>query len=94
MKRADSSATSPDTLGERLRAIEETERIIDKIIEENLCFSVKSLAIDGNDLIRMGISQGKLIGSILAEVLEMVIDGELENDREKILEFTERKYIA
>ena len=38
--------------------------------------------------------QGKLIGSILAEVLEMVIDGELENDREKILEFTEWKYIA
>ena len=94
IKRADSSATSPDTLGERLRAIEETERIIDKIIEENLCFSVKSLAIDGNDLIRIGIPQGKLIGSILAEVLEMVIDGELENDREKILEFTERKYIV
>ena len=93
LKRADSSATSPDTLGERLHAIEETEKILDKIIKEGSCFSIKSLAIDGNDLMEIGIPQGKLIGSILAEVLEMVIDGELENERDRILEFAERKYI-
>jgi len=60
--------------------------MIDEVVKNQECFTVKDLAIDGNDLIKLGISEGEQIGEILRELLEMVMDGEIANDKEKLLE--------
>jgi tRNA nucleotidyltransferase (CCA-adding enzyme) len=50
----------------------QNKTIIDEIINENECFSVRSLAVNGDDLIKMGY-KGKEIGNILNTLLDMVI---------------------
>lgn len=72
---------------EKLKEIYEAELVIDEIIKNNQCYSLKSLALRGDDLIAEGIKEGSEIGRILSELLNMVINEELENDREKLLKY-------
>lgn len=50
------------------------------IIDNKECYSLKSLEINGSDLIHLGITEGKIIGDILERLLDGVIDGTFEND--------------
>ena len=50
------------------------------IIENKECYSLKSLNINGSDLLHLGIIEGKIIGEILEILLDGVIDGTMEND--------------
>lgn len=56
-----------------------------RIISEEQCFSLKDLAVNGHDLIKLGF-KGKEIGEKLCELLEAVIDGKIENEREVLLQ--------
>ncbi|MDD3304880.1 MAG: CCA tRNA nucleotidyltransferase [Bacilli bacterium] len=84
LKKADTLGQSPDYWG-RLKEIEEVGKIIDEIIGENDCFSLKDLKINGNDLMLLGITDGKTIGYILNQLLDLVIEEKLENNRELLL---------
>ena len=56
-----------------------------KIIEkENLCCSLKELAINGNDLLALGV-QGKDIKKLLSYSLDQVILEEVENTKDELL---------
>jgi len=61
--------------------------LIDEIIEQEQCFSLKDLAVNGRDLIDENIAQGAKIGEILNKLVDMVIDGELPNNKFVLLEF-------
>jgi len=52
-----------------------------EIIESGECFSLPQLAVNGDDLIALGFKGGE-IGRILQELLEKVITGSVENNRE------------
>lgn len=69
-----------------INKLEAAEAIINKIIQENICVSLKTLAVNGLDLTEIGIKKGPEIGRILGWLLEMVIDGKAENDRDKLLD--------
>lgn len=43
-------------------------------------FSIKDLAIDGNDIKSMGYKEGPEIGKVLREIYQKVLDGEVGND--------------
>lgn len=63
------------------------------IYESGECFSLEQLQIDGNDLMQLGFS-GSIIGIILDNLLDRVIQGEIPNTRNKLIktaknEFTE-----
>jgi putative nucleotidyltransferase with HDIG domain len=58
---------------------------VEKILEEKQAFSLKDLAINGKDLIGIGIPPGKSIGIILGELLETVLDDPAQNNRETLL---------
>jgi tRNA nucleotidyltransferase/poly(A) polymerase len=58
---------------------------VEKILEEKQAFSLKDLAVNGKDLIDMGIKPGKTIGIILKELLETVLDDPAQNTRETLL---------
>ncbi len=68
-----------------LEAIEKLKALKTEIIKDNDCISLKSLAVNGNDLINMGITDGKKIGKILNLLLDKVIDGEVENKKEELV---------
>lgn len=55
------------------------------------CFTLKDLAVNGNDLIQLGYKPGKKIGMILNQLLEMVIDGIMENDKAKLIDWVKNQ---
>lgn len=67
--------------------------ILDKIINEEDVVFRKQLAINGNDIIELGFEQGRLVGKILEEITDLVMDDRLTNDKEIIKKYiVERSY--
>ncbi len=85
IKRCDNSAQSP-TYYRGDEFYEKTFDMINSIIGEKECFSVKDLEINGNDLMEMGY-KGKQIGTILSSILENVISDKLKNKKEELLNY-------
>lgn len=56
----------------------------ERIIDECACFSLKELAVNGNDIKKLGF-KGKNVGIVLNYLLEMVIDGKCVNERTVLL---------
>lgn len=72
---------------ERFDRISMVLKLIDEILAAEECFTLKDLAINGKDLLVLGIPEGKQIGEILNVLLNMVIDDEIENNKDKLLNF-------
>jgi tRNA nucleotidyltransferase (CCA-adding enzyme) len=81
-----------DTIGSgRPRAfpayLEKLKRRIDSELASQDAFSVKDLAVDGEDVMkRLGINPGPEVGNALKFLLERVLDDPALNEREKLLE--------
>ena len=72
--------------GEQKRlSLEKVLLMLDVILEEQQCFSLKDLAVNGKDIVDMGVLEGKQVGIILNRLMDMVIDEEIENNRESLL---------
>jgi len=84
LKRADSLAHHPDYRG-RVAACDRLTALAREILNQPPCFTVRDLAIDGNDLLALGVPRGPEIGRILDALLEAVLAGRLPNEREKLL---------
>ena len=59
---------------------------IRRILEENACLSLKDLAVNGRDLIQLGY-EGRAIGEKLQELLTLVLDEKLPNEKDALLAF-------
>ncbi len=57
---------------------------LDALLAEQPCFTLKDLAVNGNDLVAAGL-KGKEVGETLQRLLEEVMDGRTENTREALL---------
>jgi tRNA nucleotidyltransferase (CCA-adding enzyme) len=84
LRRADTMAQgmgqNPDAVDEYLHKVE------DEIRKKN-AFSIKDLQVDGNDIkMFLGIEEGPIIGNILKELLDIVLDEPKSNDKTKLLE--------
>lgn len=66
------------------------EKILNDIDTNNECYSLDTLKINGNDLISEGFSRGRFLGSVLNELLNLVIEERLENNRKALMEYVER----
>lgn len=60
---------------------------IDETIRKNHCFSLKTLAINGEDLKNIGIIDGKKIGQMLNLALNLVLDRPDKNDKQYLLKY-------
>ncbi|MBE6975565.1 MAG: CCA tRNA nucleotidyltransferase [Ruminococcaceae bacterium] len=70
---------------EDLRYFNAARVVFDQLLEEKACLKVTDLAVNGHDLMALGF-RGQAIGRILNELLELVIDERLSNDRAALLE--------
>lgn len=68
------------------------EMIINEINSSNI-FEKNKLKINGYDIIKLGIKQGKLVGQILDELINLVIDNPELNDKKLLLEIVKDKYL-
>ena len=85
VKRADAMAQSETYHHSKLSALDAVLSMFGDITDQQLRFSVKNLAINGRDLINVGVPQGVKIGSILNHLMDMVTDSIVENERERLL---------
>ncbi|MBO5333996.1 MAG: HD domain-containing protein [Clostridia bacterium] len=89
IKYCDNSAQKPEYYrGDEF--YKQTKNIIDGIITEKECFSIKDLAINGNDLIELGFN-GKKIGETLNFLLDLVINEKIQNNYEDMLSYLKNK---
>lgn len=54
-------------------------------------FTVADLAIKGQDLLDMGMVQGKAVGEFLASIYDLVMDGVLPNNRPELMNYARSK---
>ena len=86
IKKADALAQS--SLSEpRAQLADDLERTLEEVIAANGAFTIRQLAIGGNDLMALGIPEGPQIGAVLEAALEAVIDEQVPNTREELLDF-------
>lgn len=84
VKRADNFGQAP-AYWDRQKELDKAEEILDRLLEEDACFSLRQLAVNGRDLLALGLS-GPAVGAALEELLGKVVDGTLPNKREALLE--------
>ena len=84
VKRADNLGQAPE-FWDRQKELDKAEEILNRLLAEDACFSLKRLAVNGRDLLALGLS-GPAVGRALEELLEKVMDGALPNEREALLE--------
>ena len=90
LKRADTRAQSPEYLEDTLRYINFLEDMYTAEKAKNNDFTLRTLKINGEDMKNMGVTDGRTIGYCLNSILLKVIDGEIENERENLLEYAEK----
>ena len=90
IRMADIKAHAEGTQDSRIERCQALGAIMSEILEQEQCFCLKDLAIRGKDILSFGIQEGKLVGDTLNHILDMVINGELENYIEVQMEEAKR----
>lgn len=83
--RADLSAKNVENAGYSARVIDNLEVEIYNYIASGRPFKVSDLAVDGDDLIAIGIPCGKTLGTVLNELLKKVVTYEIDDQKDILL---------
>lgn len=73
----------------RLAEFDAASALIDGILQEKACFSLRDLKINGNDVMALGL-RGEAVGRALRRCLDAVMDERLDNERGALLAFVQR----
>jgi len=85
IKIADMTAHSNINLDLRLEKQKQLYEILENVLLEEQCFSMKDLKVSGKDLMNVGYKEGRQLGAALQGLLDCVIANEVENNRDKLL---------
>ena len=85
LQMADTRAHASEFVDKRIAQLSNIKSLADEVIFDGECFSKKDLAINGNDILNLGFV-GKEIGNMLDVLLELVIEGEIENEKNVLLD--------
>lgn len=88
LQQADNSSKGTAKSGENEQYVRILD-VLEEIRSEDGCFSLKDLAVNGNDLIRIGFS-GRTIGVMLNWLLEQVMEETLPNERSVLLSWAQQ----
>lgn len=93
LRRADIMGQSELNRDERLQKLDAVKVCLEEVLKEKPAFSVKDLEIDGKDIMNlMRINEGKDVGYWLGKIMNLVIDGELNNERHDLIIFLMDEY--
>lgn len=85
VQRADTLAKSEYLRDEALTRIERVEKIALGILQRGEPVDIRDLAIDGKDLLALGIPSGPEIGRLLHAALDIVLDDPSKNTKDSLL---------
>lgn len=82
VRMADIKAHAKDAQESRIERCTALRDILEVVLEQEQCFSMRDLAIRGKDVMSFGVPEGKIVGDTLRHILDMVINGEIPNEIE------------
>jgi tRNA nucleotidyltransferase (CCA-adding enzyme) len=85
VKRGDLAAHTEEVADRGLALMARCEAQLDALIEQQACFSLRDLAVNGDDLKDLGFEQGREIGRVLTLLIVAVVEGTRKNDRGELL---------
>ena len=86
VRKADIKSQNPAFSKERLNKVDNIEKLLEEVLQEKECFSLRDLSVNGKDVMKaFYLKEGKDIGYWLNEILNRVIDGELNNNRDDLI---------
>lgn len=86
IKLADNLATGNMSVELEAKFVDIRQMIAEILVQEQ-CFSRKTLAVSGNDVLAAGVKPGPAVGAALDKLLEAVIEGACENERGALLRY-------
>ena len=89
MNREDMTYEDAASLGQ-LRALDKYDDLITEVVQSMEAFQIKDLAVNGHDILRLGVT-GPQIGQTLDALLDEIVNGTLSNDREALLEAARKR---
>lgn len=81
LKRADTMAHTVSLVDARLNEIRDIETRMHRLLEQRTCFSLHDLAVNGKDVLALGVPAGKAVGEYLQWALDEVMDKHIPNDK-------------
>lgn len=90
IKEADMLAQSLYQRREKEDELAGMRRDYEKVMAAGDCVSLKTLAVNGSDLIAAGMTPGKQLGDVLKQLLELVLEDPSLNTKEYLLEAASR----
>ncbi len=90
LRRADALGTGTAEEAQVEAQMEQYLAWLAEILEAERCLSLKDLAIHGDDLLRMGIPEGRQVGVLLRRLFEEVLEERLPNEREDLVKFIQK----
>lgn len=84
VKRADKLGQNQEKAAPELAELPKLRAMAEEILAEGQCLSLRGLAVNGLDVMSMGIPPGRAVGRILNALLDRVLDGEVPNERDAL----------
>jgi len=72
------------------KMVDKDRALLQQVIDDESATTVKDLAVNGRDLMQLGIPQGPIIGLVLHELLDIVLENPEFNTREQLLPLAEQ----
>lgn len=92
IRRADIAGQSDFRQQEKLDNLKQLTKQYEEIVRDKDCLKIKDLAVNGRDLIAMGIKPGEHMGEILEYLLEQVLTDPSLNNRQTLTDIVRRKF--
>ena len=90
VKEADLAAQSDYHREEKQEHLRKMQEDYEAVIASGACLTLKGLAVNGTDLIGIGMQAGRGLGDILQKLLEEVLEEPQRNTKEFLLEEVRR----
>ena len=84
LKKADALAQS-ELSRPRLDLAYDLERVLGEVTASAEAFTIGQLAINGHDIMDLGVERGPEVGRLLNSTLDAVIDEEVANERDALI---------
>lgn len=89
---ADTKAQSSYERRGKLENIIQIRELYRNALRNKECVTLKDLAVTGTDLINLGIAPGKELGTLLNELLDIVIEDPAWNQKEKLCDYVKERF--
>lgn len=89
---ADTKAQSSYERRGKLENIIQIRELYRNALRNKECVTLKDLAVTGTDLINLGIAPGKELGTLLNELLDMVIEDPAWNQKGKLRDYVKERF--